>query len=55
MATDGVRSVGVAGAGVMGREVAQVVAQSGYGVVVVDVSEAALESARAAIEQNLRF
>jgi 3-hydroxybutyryl-CoA dehydrogenase len=52
---EGVGSVGVAGAGVMGREVAQVLAQSGLGVVLVDVSAAALRSARAAIEQNLRF
>jgi 3-hydroxybutyryl-CoA dehydrogenase len=47
--------VGVAGAGVMGREVAQVLAQSGYATVLVDVSPAALDDARAAIERNLRF
>lgn len=50
-----IRSVGVAGAGVMGSEVAQVLAQSGYEVVLVDVSKDALESAQAGIRQSMRL
>ncbi|MEU8683412.1 3-hydroxyacyl-CoA dehydrogenase family protein [Streptomyces sp. NPDC048611] len=50
-----VKTVGVAGAGVMGREVAQVMAQYGYRTILVDTSEQALEHARSAIERNLRF
>jgi 3-hydroxybutyryl-CoA dehydrogenase len=47
--------VGVAGAGVMGHEVAMVLAQSGLSVVLVDVGAEPLARARAAIEQDLRF
>lgn len=52
--TDKVR-VGVAGAGVMGAEVAQVCAASGHEVVLLDVGEDALERARSTIAKNLRF
>jgi 3-hydroxyacyl-CoA dehydrogenase len=41
-----VRSVGVVGAGVMGSEVAQMLAQSAFDVVLVDVSKDVLEQAR---------
>lgn len=47
--------VGVAGAGVMGSEVAQVFAHAGHSVVLVDVSRDALRTARDTIERNLRF
>jgi 3-hydroxybutyryl-CoA dehydrogenase len=50
-----VQRVAVIGAGVMGSEVAQVLAQSGFGVVLVDVTEDALARARANIERSLRF
>jgi 3-hydroxybutyryl-CoA dehydrogenase len=50
-----VRTVGVIGAGVMGSEVAQVLAQSGFGVVLVDTTEDALDWARGNITQSLRF
>ncbi len=52
---DALRAVGVAGAGVMGREVALVLSQHGLRVVLVDVSEEALAGARKAIEQKVRF
>ncbi|OKI00360.1 3-hydroxybutyryl-CoA dehydrogenase [Streptomyces sp. CB02923] len=48
-------TVGVAGAGVMGREVAQVLSQNGLRVVLVDVSQEALDGARKAIGQKVRF
>lgn len=49
------RKAGVIGAGVMGRGVAQNLAQKGILTVLVDVSEAALEKARAAIFNAVRF
>ncbi|MFI0421267.1 3-hydroxyacyl-CoA dehydrogenase family protein [Spongiactinospora sp. 9N601] len=51
----GIRTIGVIGAGVMGSEVAQVFAQSGFDVVLVDVTDQALDRARQTIERNLRF
>lgn len=54
MGTD-VKSVGVIGAGVMGSEVAQVLAQAGFDVVLVDVTTDALDRARQTIERSLRF
>nr|WP_189182124.1 3-hydroxyacyl-CoA dehydrogenase NAD-binding domain-containing protein [Microbispora rosea] len=54
MDTD-VKSVGVIGAGVMGSEVAQVFAQAGFDVVLVDVTADALDRARQTIERSLRF
>jgi len=47
--------VGVIGAGVMGIGVAQNLAQSGFKVVLIDVSEQALERARTEIRNNVRF
>jgi len=47
--------VGVIGAGVMGTGVAQNLAQTRHRVILVDVSDSALERARAAIHQNLRL
>jgi 3-hydroxybutyryl-CoA dehydrogenase len=52
--TDTIR-IGVAGAGVMGTEVAQVAAQAGHEVVLLDVSTEALDRATATIRTNLRF
>src|SRR5579862_2347062 len=49
------RAIGVAGAGVMGRGVAQDLAQNGHGVVLVDVSDAVLDGARQEIRDNLRL
>jgi 3-hydroxybutyryl-CoA dehydrogenase len=48
------RSIGVVGAGVMGAGVAQSLAQTGHHVVLVDVSDAALERARREIRSGLR-
>jgi 3-hydroxybutyryl-CoA dehydrogenase len=45
----------VAGAGVMGTEVAQVAAQAGHETVLLDVSEEVLDRARSTIRANLRF
>ena len=50
-----VRSVGVAGAGIMGSEVAQVLAHSGHDVVLVDISQGALDRANRSIVQSLRL
>jgi 3-hydroxybutyryl-CoA dehydrogenase len=48
-----VRTIGVVGAGTMGQGIAQVAAQSGYDVVLVDVAAPALERGRAQIEKGL--
>ena len=50
-----IQLVGVIGAGVMGRGVAQDLAQTGHNAIVVDVSEEILASAQDEIRQNLRF
>jgi 3-hydroxybutyryl-CoA dehydrogenase len=47
--------VGVIGAGVMGVGVAQNLAQTRHRVILVDVSDTALERAKAEIQKNLRF
>jgi 3-hydroxybutyryl-CoA dehydrogenase len=48
-----VHTIGVAGAGTMGNGIAQVFAQAGFGVRLVDPSAPALERARATIEKSL--
>ncbi|MFC0279158.1 3-hydroxybutyryl-CoA dehydrogenase [Falsigemmobacter intermedius] len=48
-----IRSVGVIGAGQMGNGIAHVFAQSGYDVLLTDISEEALEKAMALIARNL--
>jgi 3-hydroxybutyryl-CoA dehydrogenase len=48
-------TVGVVGAGVMGVGVAQNLAQSGFEVRLIDVSDEILEKARTQIKQNTRF
>ena len=50
---DGIERIGVVGAGQMGNGIAHVAAVSGYAVALADVSDAALERARATIEKNL--
>ena len=47
-----IRTFGVVGAGTMGHGIAQVAAQSGFQVVLVDVAPAALEKGRRAIESS---
>ena len=47
------RKVGVIGAGTMGNGIAQVFAQSGFDVRLVDSSSGALDRARATIEKSL--
>ncbi|MCG8363847.1 MAG: 3-hydroxyacyl-CoA dehydrogenase NAD-binding domain-containing protein [Pseudanabaenales cyanobacterium] len=47
--------IGVIGAGVMGSGVAQNLAQTGHHVLLLDLSEAILESAKQEICKNLRF
>ncbi|MDB4949104.1 MAG: 3-hydroxyacyl-CoA dehydrogenase [Gemmatimonadetes bacterium] len=49
------RVVGVVGAGVMGVGVAQDLAQTGHRAILLDVSEAVLDRARADIEKAVRF
>ena len=48
-----VKNVSVVGAGTMGNGIAQVFAQAGYSVKLIDVEESFLERARATIEKNL--
>jgi 3-hydroxybutyryl-CoA dehydrogenase len=48
-----INTVGVIGAGTMGNGIAQVFAQSGFAVVLVDVAAPMLERARASIEKSL--
>ena len=50
---NGIRRVGVLGAGLMGSGIAQVAASCGFDTVVRDVSEAALARGRAAVEKSL--
>ncbi len=50
-----IQIVGVVGAGVMGIGVAQNLAQTGYQVILVDISEAILENAEQEIKNNIRF
>ncbi|PNS08378.1 3-hydroxyacyl-CoA dehydrogenase family protein [Solilutibacter silvestris] len=47
--------IGVVGAGVIGRSVAQALAQTGHDVVLIDTNRAALDSARKSIADGLRF
>lgn len=49
------RAVGVIGAGVMGSGVAQNLAQRGFGVILIDIDEDALERSRQEIRNNVRF
>ncbi|MBN1666962.1 MAG: 3-hydroxyacyl-CoA dehydrogenase family protein [Anaerolineales bacterium] len=49
------KTIGVIGAGVMGRGVSQALAQTNHRVILVDLSTVVLEQAQAEIKQNLRF
>jgi 3-hydroxybutyryl-CoA dehydrogenase len=49
------KKVGVIGSGVMGRGVAQCLAQSGYSVILVDILEEILKNAADEIYNNVRF
>ena len=48
-----IRTIGVIGAGTMGNGIAQVFAQSGFSVTLVDVAQPMLDRARATIETNV--
>ena len=48
-----IQRVGVIGAGTMGNGIAQVFAQSGFSVMLVDIAKPMLERARASIEKSL--
>lgn len=50
-----IQVVGVVGAGVMGIGVSQNLAQTGYQVILVDISEAIIEIAEQEIKNNIRF
>lgn len=50
-----IQVVGVVGAGVMGIGVSQNLAQTGYQVIIVDISEAILENAQQEIKKNIRL
>ena len=48
-----IHRIGVIGAGTMGSGIAQVFAQSGFDVQVVDAASGALDRARSSIEKSL--
>ena len=48
-----IKTIGVIGAGTMGTGIAQVFAQSGFTVTLVDVAQPLLDRARATIERSL--
>ena len=48
-----IKTVGVVGAGTMGNGIAQVFAQSGFSVTLVDIAQPMLDRARASIEKSL--
>src|SRR5437763_1698732 len=48
-----IKTIGVVGAGTMGNGIAQVFAQAGFSVRLVDVAEPMLERARTAIQKSL--
>jgi len=48
-----IKAVGVIGAGTMGNGIAQVFAQSGFSVILVDVAQPLLDRARGSIEKSL--
>ena len=48
-----IKSVGIVGAGTMGNGIAQVFAQAGFSVVLVDVAASMLDRARGSIEKSL--
>jgi 3-hydroxybutyryl-CoA dehydrogenase len=48
-----IKTVGVIGAGTMGNGIAQVFAQSGFSVTLVDIAQPMLDRARASIEKSL--
>ena len=48
-----IKTIGVIGAGTMGNGIAQVFAQSGFSVLLVDIAKPMLERARASIEKSL--
>lgn len=50
-----IQTTGVIGAGVMGRGLAQALSQSGYGVVLVDVSDEILRQATRELKENIRM
>jgi 3-hydroxybutyryl-CoA dehydrogenase len=50
-----IQTVGVVGAGVMGRGVSQVLSQAGLNTILVDVSDEILDQARLEIKQNIRL
>ncbi len=50
-----IKLVGVVGAGLMGRGVAQSLAESGHQVLLVDISDSALQRARSTLHKQLRF
>ncbi|MEJ2583408.1 MAG: 3-hydroxyacyl-CoA dehydrogenase NAD-binding domain-containing protein, partial [Acidobacteriota bacterium] len=53
MSESGLKKIGVIGIGTMGNGIAQVVAQSGFDVVVMDVDEDVLERGLEAISRSL--
>ncbi|MBC7108368.1 MAG: 3-hydroxybutyryl-CoA dehydrogenase [Methanomassiliicoccales archaeon] len=50
---DGVRKIGIVGAGTMGSGIAQVAAQSGYEVILNDISDSFIQNGIAKIEKGL--
>ncbi len=51
---EGIKSIGIVGAGQMGRGIAQVAAMTGYSTIIFDISEDSLETAFANITKQLK-
>ncbi|MCX8042899.1 MAG: 3-hydroxyacyl-CoA dehydrogenase NAD-binding domain-containing protein [Desulfobacterota bacterium] len=54
MTLDAIKTIGVIGAGQMGRGIAQVSAQTGYNVIVIEPYDEVIKKARASIDKNLQ-
>lgn len=55
LSVDAITTIGVVGAGQMGRGIAQVAAQNGYNTIVIEPYDEVIKKAKASIEKNLQL
>ena len=55
LSIDAITTIGVVGAGQMGRGIAQVAAQNGYNTIVIEPYDEVIKKAKASIEKNLQL